>query len=485
MLAQTCSSIGKDTNPSKPIIPPIEKKDAHKDKDSSKSDSPKSNHGDGERSKSRPSSVSDKKDNPTTPRSNSDRSESPKSGFRAPAPKDIPPLVPISSSEGRKSPSSSSHSPITAKSSGESTNVTNAIQHSVAATSSSGSSSSNSRISVNCGNMLLEVSHQEAKSSLAGLASASHPSLGYKPHEGLTAPLPPGYPAYAGCSSLPLLGHPGLSADAATSAAYHAALTAHGLGKGGSLPGAPGAASTLSPYLSYARVKTASGATTLVPVCKDPYCTGCQMTMQSAQLQPTACGAGCTQCTHEKSPLSVPTSLPAPVALGGLPLLPPSVGGAPGASSLSLSSSLYPHFGVLPGHHGLPYVCNWMSGSDYCGKRFTTSEELLGHLRTHTSAAGEAALSALPYSSLGLSLPGLCHSHYSSAGSLSPNSALRQAYPRTLSPNSVLASRYHPYKTPLTLPSGTPGAAALPGTVPPLGAYYSPYALYGQRLGAS
>jgi len=341
--------------------------------------------------------------------------------------------------------------------------------------------------------MLLEVNHHEKASALAGLSSSSHLAAAYKHHETLTASgLPPGYPAYPGCSSLPLLGHPGFGADAATSAAYHAALAAHGLGKAGSLPGAPGAASALSPYLSYARVKTASGATTLVPVCKDPYCTGCQMQMQTAQLQPgsvggSACGVACTQCPHDKSPLSVPSSLPAPVALGGYPL-PPGLGGAtPGASSLpGLSSSLYPHFGVLPGHpHGLPYVCNWMAGSDYCGKRFTNSEELLNHLRTHTSGTGESPLSA--YSSLGLSLPGFCHSsHYSSAGSISPNSALRQAYPRTLSPNSVLAARYHPYKPSLSLPSATPGAAALPGTVPPgLGAYYSPYALYGQRLGAS
>ena len=81
LLAQTCSSIGKDTNPSKPIIPPIDKKDG-KDKDARKTpDSPKSNHGE-ERSKSRPSSAADhqKKDR-ASPRSNSERSESPKSGF--------------------------------------------------------------------------------------------------------------------------------------------------------------------------------------------------------------------------------------------------------------------------------------------------------------------------------------------------------------------------------------------------------------------
>lgn len=32
-----------------------------------------------------------------------------------------------------------------------------------------------------------------------------------------------------------------------------------------------------------------------------------------------------------------------------------------------------------------PYVCSWVSGeSTFCGKRFTTPEELLQHLRSHT-----------------------------------------------------------------------------------------------------
>ena len=34
---------------------------------------------------------------------------------------------------------------------------------------------------------------------------------------------------------------------------------------------------------------------------------------------------------------------------------------------------------------GGPYICNWMAGRDYCGKRYTSAEELLVHLKTHTS----------------------------------------------------------------------------------------------------
>merc|ERR1719213_1025990 len=44
--------------------------------------------------------------------------------------------------------------------------------------------------------------------------------------------------------------------------------------------------------------------------------------------------------------------------------------------SLSSSASLGP---------GGPYICNWMNGRDYCGKRYSNAEELLVHLKTHTN----------------------------------------------------------------------------------------------------
>ena len=327
--------------------------------------------------------------------------------------------------------------------------------------------------------MLLEVNHQEsaiaaAKTSTSTgssslrpeMPSAVHPTIGAYPHLGL--------------------GHSIEALAASSLSSHHPHLTAHGLASAASRGTAP----SISPY-SYARVKTAAGATTLVPICRDPYCTNCQITMQSAQLS-SACAAGCTQCNHEKSPAypSVPTSLGGISSLGGsVPILPfpPSPASLPptGASALHMASSLYGHaFGILPGHHTLPYVCNWMAGSDYCGKRFANSEELLQHLRTHTSSS-EAALAGLAaYPGLGLpSAAALaaagCHSHLNPPPSLSPNS-LRQAYPRSLSPNTLLAaSRYHPYKHLSSLP---PTPTGLPSA---LSAYYSPYALYGQRIGAA
>ena len=490
LLAQTCSSIGKDTSPNKNIIPPLD----GKNKDGGKS-SP-SQHKPGSADDRKSQSSSEKKD------SGSPRSDS-KSSFRAPAPKDIPPLVPISSSSsGSVSCSKSPHTASSESSSSSSSTSVSKSSESIIASSSPLSSSSvcvptpsaglhsNSRISLSCGNMLLEVNHHESAAA-SGLKHAAglHPLMGkhetgYPGHpSGL---IPPYYP-----HMLPhLAGHP-LHMDAqAASSAYANGLAAHGLGLSSSHKalaghGAPG---STSPYVAYARVKTASGGSTLVPICRDPYCTNCQIAMNNAQLTPQ-CGAGCTQCTHEKSAMPVPGA--GGLSAGGLssslslPMYPMA-----GISSLAPTlPSFYPHSMLPGGHHGLPYVCNWMAGSEYCGKRFNTSEELLQHLRTHTSSSDAPSINPLAatlptYSLAGtLPTPGLpgCHSHYApTPGSLSPNSALR-GYPRTMSPSSAL--RYHPYKPSALSSLQAAAPTGLPG-LPSVGAYYSPYSLYGQRLAA-
>lgn len=218
---------------------------------------------------------------------------------------------------------------------------------------------------------------------------------------------------------------------------HHAAMLAAGY---------PGA--TPGPYLSYARVKTPSGGEALVPVCKDPYCTGCQFSMHNQQLLMSGaagpCPSGCTQCDHQKYNLAMAMSLVPP---GPLP-----------PTSLAYSQL------------GRPYVCNWIAGETYCGKRFVTSEELLQHLRTHTSGSDGASVATSTASSL--LNP---HSLFSSA-------ALHRYPNPPLSPLS--AARYHPYAKP-TLPTSL-GASPYSAFNPTaLGPYYSPYSMYGQRLGAA
>ena len=221
---------------------------------------------------------------------------------------------------------------------------------------------------------------------------------------------------------------------------HHAAMLAAAAAGYQSSAGSPG------PYVSYARVKTPSGGDAIVPVCKDPYCTGCQYSSHNQQMMMGApCPAGCTQCEHQKYGLAM--------AMSSLP----------------------------PGHPysqlGRPYICNWIAGESYCGKRYSTSEELLQHLRTHTSHLSDPAAAAIALAQS--QQQAMMHP----LGSLFNTSGLHRAYGNPpLSPMS--AARYHPYGKPGSIPTtmaGSPYAAFNPALNP----YYSPYAMYGQRIGAA
>ncbi|KAK3923670.1 Zinc finger protein Noc [Frankliniella fusca] len=200
-----------------------------------------------------------------------------------------------------------------------------------------------------------------------------------------------------------------------------------------------------NPYFSYQRVKSATGVETIVPICKDPFCQGCQYSMHNTMLSLGApCPPGCTTCDHHK---------------------------------YSLSSALYPPAAAAAAAaalQGRPYVCSWIAGDSYCGKRFGSSDELLQHLRSHTGPAG---------------LPGAVPGHGAAAPGHGPSGL----------PSPTAYSRYHPYAKPgaagssptgLLPPSAaSPYAAFSPTGLSmspglsgmPLSPYYSPYALYGQR----
>ena len=495
LLAQTCSSIGKDPSPTKPIIPPIEKKEADKGDKSTSNDSRKSPGSD--------TSTDNGRDSAKKP------------GFRTAPPKEIPPLVPISSSSSSKS--SPVPSSTTDKSSSDITSVTNSVSRPVSSTGTSTQSTSSRSVNSSIvdrdrdsdrdrdrerGRDNASDGKSTSRSSPETFSSTSsssskfpghlHPSLnglGGLPHPGLSLyghgfPLDPASVSSAYASSL-AAAHSGYNLSASAAAAALAAQNAALSKSGGLTPG-------LSPYVSYARIRTPSGATTLVPVCRDPYCATCQLTIQNSHSSSTCTAPGCAQCAHEKSLLSLSAlgmAGASPLSLlpqfsnpSSLPSVPSGLSSYPG-----LASSLYAHslFGSSPGgSQGMPYVCNWVSGTDYCGKRYSTSEELLQHLRTHTSNSDAASLAG--YASLGLpplGLSGYPHGPLPAHGGLSPNS-LRRAYPTIPSPlGSVLnGSRYHPYKSPIP---GMPSALQPGQPLSSLGPYYSPYSLYGQKLGAA
>ena len=324
---------------------------------------------------------------------------------------------------------------------------------------------SSGRASIDLDSKLNGVTSSSASSSPSALTS-SHPLSASKiplPHAALLSsyyshmPLP-GYPFTGGLS--PLFG-----ADAMALLAQR------------TKDSSPHVATTYSP------VKTASGATTFVPVCSDPQCVSCKLAMHNAQLAHSCAGAaGCTQCSRDRSLSSLNPALAAsymsPLGLGGLHSL----------------SSLYAHHHAssVSAHNNHPFVCSWVTAGSYCGEKFASSDDLMTHLRTHTTSLEQSALHnpLSPYSSLALAgLPHLYPGLSSSASSLSP-SALSRSYPRSLSPSSLLASsRFHPYLKPPSLPalpSSLP--SAMPGAHPPslASTYPSLYpSLHGSRFGSA
>lgn len=214
-------------------------------------------------------------------------------------------------------------------------------------------------------------------------------------------------------------------------------------------------AAAMNPYFNYAARLKGLDPSMMQQVCRDPYCTGCPSSphfLNKAAGQP--CPPGCNQC---------------------------EAGAAAAASSKSSSpysqhnpATAYAHaqLAAIAAASQLPYMCSWIAGDGaYCGKRFSTSDELFQHLRTHTASMPDSVLSA------------------AAAGGIPPNHPLFQrTYPTPpLSPLST--ARYHPYGKPSMLPPSLapPSLAGLPGLPPhpSLAQYFSPYSLYGPRLGSS
>lgn len=219
----------------------------------------------------------------------------------------------------------------------------------------------------------------------------------------------------------------------------------------------------------------ASPPSFLQGLCRDPYCLGGYH--GASHLG----GSSCSTCSaHDPA---------APgLKAGGYPLVYPGHPLQPTALSSSAAQAALPGhplytYGFMLQNEPLPHSCNWVAASGPCDKRFATSEELLSHLRTHTALPGaEKLLAAYPGASgLGSAAAAAaaaasCHLHLppptapGSPGSLS----LR-------SPHTLGLSRYHPYgKSHLS----TAGGLAVP-SLPTAGPYYSPYALYGQRLASA
>ena len=230
-------------------------------------------------------------------------------------------------------------------------------------------------------------------------------------------------------------------------------------------PGLPGYPSSLTGHPGVCRD----------PFCRDPTCPTANYNAYLARLS-SAGGGG--------SPAGLPP--------GYLELLEAykmySPGSLPGMSPTTASAALGP---------GGPYICNWMNGRDYCGKRYTNAEELLVHLKTHTNlSVSDSHLVNSSQASLSAAYSSLFAGGGAASAAAAAAASLRGPYPSAL---SLAASRYSPYGKPgfpSPLPPslsglGMPGAPQMPPSLGGLPHYLSSlgatnplslYSLYGARL---
>jgi len=249
-----------------------------------------------------------------------------------------------------------------------------------------------------------------------------------------------------------------------------------------------GSSSSIAASLAAAAASAAAGG---ISVCRDPYCRDptCPTAYYNGQL---ASMAG-SESGMSSGYLELFKAHQMALAMA-------AATGSNGSSSSSATPATSAASGVGP------YICNWMNGREgYCGKRHSSAEELLQHLRTHTNlSTNDSAAASLLSPTL---FPPPSNSLLS-GNSASAAAAAAAGLHRTYGGAAALAaSRFHPYAKPGGIggPTGLPPSLASlgaglrippPPTPPGLSASlaglaagaYSPsslYALYGSRLAGS
>ncbi|XP_059388847.1 zinc finger protein 503-like [Carassius carassius] len=247
---------------------------------------------------------------------------------------------------------------------------------------------------------------------------------------GLVAPVSPYRPGHTVFTPYP---------GALTYPTYPQPFLSHGVTLDPSKPGSGQFINALSSKAGSSPLAGASPPSIMSSgLCRDPFCLSYHC---ASHLSPSG--------SHDSAAVALKSGYPLMYPSHSLHPSSPSAPSFPG-------HPLYPYGFLLP-NDSQTHICNWVSANGPCDKRFSSSEELLSHLRTHTAFA-EKLVMGYPNS-----LAMACHV---------PGAPLAL---RT--PHLGLGSRYHPYsKSPFTS-----GGAPVP--VPAAtGTFYSPYALYGQRL---
>ncbi|XP_030631421.1 zinc finger protein 503-like [Chanos chanos] len=463
LLAQTCSQIGKPDPPSSSKLSTVAS-NGSSDKDLKSGPLKMSDIGVEDKSSFKPYSKTSEKKESASAVSSGD-----KSGFRVPS-ATCQPFTPRTGSPN--SCTSVSPLPTDNKTGGEREDKKDSDASKTNSSEGSGNTT-HSRISGSSGingeaNQETATGSKSATSDTTSVSSASS-ALG----SGLVAPVSPYRPGHT-VFPLPT---PGISYPGSLAGAY-TGYPQHFLPHGVTLDPTKSSSQLLNAQLAAASSLGSKAGTSPMAgasppsimsasLCRDPYC----LSYHCASHLSGAAGAN---CSHDSAAAAAATALKS-----GYPLMYPShpLHGVHSSSPSFAGHPLYPYGFMLP-NDPQPHVCNWVSANGPCDKRFSSSEELLNHLRTHTAFAGaEKLISGYPSSSTLASAAAAamaCHMHMPPTGAPGGPGTLALRTPHHA---LGLSSRYHPYsKSPLP----TPGA---PVPVPAAtGPYYSPYALYGQRL---
>lgn len=448
LLAQTCSAIGADA-PNPKLIANMEKsgknlqKSDSRDKSSPGSQSSLSNSSSESHPKSsfKPYEPSFRDRSTTTPEDY--RSQSASNNHRIKTPKQVhlAQVQPNGRCDSNQSAASPRSSPAVS-----SRKSSLQQQHPINLEKSASPSASNHRASVTSKEATSSSSRSAQESPLYSSSklseatkesSVSYPKISTSLSSASSASsVPPFFGAYGPGLPYPM----DLMTASALMSPHHAMLKA----------------ASMNPYLNYANRMKMSGANGSDPLgCRDPFCTGCALTPHPVGK----CPAGCQQCE--------PSSGSAPKSSYAHQMSQAFAHAALAAASQMPAFAAASQIPAFAAASQMPYICNWIAGdASYCGKRFSSSDDLLQHLRTHTSS--------MPESMLNPATAGLPPTH----------PLLQRTYPTPpLSPLS--GSRYHPYSKPSVLPPSLhPSLAGLPLSHPSLAPYFSPYSLYG-RLGTS
>ncbi|CAL1615371.1 unnamed protein product [Knipowitschia caucasica] len=463
LLAQTCSQIGKPDPPSSSKLSSLSS-GSHDKEPSGRSKSGEQHHTQDDKSSFKPYAKSSGESRKDVIVTKSDKSFRLANGGSNGPSAACPPFPAHARSPGSRSPPlhPQSQSPSSTRSPAlPQTPTSGSEQHASDSSTSAKKDADSSKSPLEHGaHVLANSSHvrASANSSNASSAGSPHPEskdqqLSSQPGLGHIAPVSPFKPGH---SVFPL---------PPASMGYHGSVIGAYAGYPSQfVPGLDHAKSSLGlglpgKHASSSPLTGASPPTLMQGLCRDPYC----LTYPNSHH---LSGSNCNSCVHDPSS-SMKSGFPLVYQSHPLHTL-HSTSSTPG----TLSHPLYT-YGFMLQNDPLPHACNWVSVGGPCDKRFATSEELLAHLRTHTSLPGmvdaNKMLSAYPSS-----VSSSCHLHLpppSSPGALPGSFSLRG------SPGLGLA-RYHPYgKSHLSVP----GLPMHPSSSP----YYSPYALYSQRLGSA